>query len=55
MTYYCPLDKPHKALELARDKTYELLDSLVDEDYEPEIKVTVSITVVGNRYVINIG
>ena len=55
MIYYCPLDKPDKALELARDKTYEFLDGIVDEGYEPDgLTVTVSITAVGNRYIINI-
>lgn len=55
MTFSCPVNKPDKALELARDETFKFLDYLVDEGYNPDgITVSTTIKRVGNSFVIEI-
>ena len=55
MKYYVPLDKPDQAVELARDKTWEFWQDLVDSDYDPDgMTITTTIKEVNGRYVIEI-
>ena len=53
MKFYCPLDNPQGAIELARDETWKYWQDLVDEGYDPDgINVTTTIKEMDGRYVI---
>lgn len=55
MTFYCPISKPDKALELARDETFKFLDYIVDEGYDPDgVAISTTIKRVGNSFIIEI-
>lgn len=55
MKLYVPIDNPDGAVELARDKTWEFWQDLVDSDYDPDgMTITTTIKEVNGRYEIEI-